>query len=201
MADEPPAPKEEVKPPSPRKKTDLPKFTWDKKIDIKSAGKDSVRGDVNGMAIELPSGELRRSKGAWDFKVGEPDSFEDAQTLTIHLTSEPKAGAVQKKEFGPGGGYFQIISLKDKKATNSFSDTTSLNASNAFTVQFTKLPALKYDKKKGGRQEVGKAEGKIVAVYEGIESFGIKPSWVVGTFKDVPVLLEDEQTKPTPEKK
>lgn len=172
----------------------LPAITWTKTPKLTDAPKGVAVSDASGMAVEMANAEINRVDGEWKIEVGESADlpFEERQSVTVFLKDAPKKGAKPTAAFGQNRGFFQI-----KKSDGK--GTTSYNAPNAWAIEFTSWDAKPYDKAKGSIQDVGKAKGKLIVMYE-LGSDGYKNSWVAGTF-EAPIRLWDEHDKPPPEKK
>ncbi len=104
--------------------------------------------------------------------------FPEGQYLNVELPFAPKAGTKITKTLA-SDGWWQMTSADDKNST------TSLNATNAYVVEFTSWELKPWDKKGENVQIAGKASGKIAVCYQGFSDY--KDSWVAGTFKDVPI--------------
>lgn len=146
---------------------------------------EPVQGAANGEGFNPKSIAIEPHFNAWNIVLFEnelkspEDTNPEGQYLNVELPKAPKPGETFTRENATGGGYWQMKSADDK------TQLTSLNASNAYVIQFTEWELKPWDPEGPNVQIAGKASGKLAVCYQGFSDY--KDSWVAGTFKDVPV--------------
>ena len=141
-------------------------------------------GIANGKEFKIETIVIEPMFDKWyivlaDKKFGPTDLIMDCQYLNVELEAEPSSGKVFKRAMETGGGFWQMTSASDPTST------TSLNASNANVIEFTKWEAKPWDPNGEHTQIAGKASGRLAVCYQGFSDY--KDSWVAGTFTDVPI--------------
>lgn len=169
----------------------LPPIAWTKTPKLADAPATVAVGDIHGMHVELPLAEVRRFMGDWTLWVGEAKAADpERQVVILPLKGPPATGAKLAAAYGRTYATIHIVKPEGN-------DTMSHSGDNAYAVEFTSVEMKPYDKARKGSQIVGKAKGRVIVMYDSIDS---KTSWVAGTF-EAPIEMADENEAPTPTKK
>ncbi len=156
----------------------LAKVNVDAKADLSVAPKDGVYANIQGHLTTLDDVNMSytASSGTWSLRatmggkvnLGASVSFKEADVAQKKFTKALKYG----------DGYFQMPS-KDAKGwpLKEFKDTTSMNAENAYSFEFTKFQP-------GTFAAPGKCSGKVTVFYQ-LPKDWKGPLWATGTFKNI----------------
>ena len=160
------------------------KLAWTEKPALEMAS-EPLAAELDGKAVTLDDLSVVGQDKAWvvsfqghagDLTVG----------TAIKLAQRPVKGARFAKPMGDGGNI--SLDVPDKADA---ANTASFPGPAAYVLEFTAFEAKPWDESmRNVTTDVGKASGRIVAMFKGAE--GYANSWVAGTFTDVPVQIYRE---------
>jgi len=118
--------------------------------------------------------------------------MDDSRALVLEFAKEPAAGKIYTEPMGFSdelNGYLIMPTGTDEDG-DGLPNYSPWNTENAYLVEITDWELGSFDPEASDFQVKGKASGKFAICLQKNDTYA--PSWVAGTFKDVPIRYSGE---------
>lgn len=171
--------------------------TTDEAPSLDLAFDSAIKGEANGVAVELPRVRVQGDDQGWYLMLeqetpsatpgtGESGPRYGWNQFHIAFTAAPASKKTMSRLLATGDGFFQV---SDPTKADNGTGSSAINwqrSKNTWSIEFTKWEVAPDASKGGVEQKTGKASGRVVLMVKDAGA-GVKDSWVAGTFTDVPV--------------